>query len=222
MIAGHPLLEHERAGTDHDLVERVGSAVAPGNVDRHLVMGDVAGLGPDLLEQVVGKDAVGPGSQGEIGRVDTLEMHCCRVVIRGIDTIGLVPPAGGNQWRGILVAVLQPPEFEGGLDILGGEGDAVVPLDAAPELPGDVHLVATHLDVAILQGGDFGSQLRAPVVGQLRISGDILVGLDSEQPFHRRVDVGAGVRRGGCDVAGQQAVLLLPGGHRHLPARLHR
>src|SRR5207253_6402751 len=80
MVPGYPLLEHERPGADHHLVEGVRTAIAARNVDRDLVVGDVAGLRPDLLQQVIRQDAVRSASQREVGGVDDVEVHRRRVV----------------------------------------------------------------------------------------------------------------------------------------------
>src|SRR5712691_2228376 len=124
-----------------------------------------------------------------------------REVVGRIDAVHLIPAADGNDRRRILLVVLQEPEFEGCLDVAGGEGDSVMPLDAVAELPGHVHFVATYLDVPVFEGRDLGGQLRYPVVGQLRIGGNVLVRLDRQQALHRRIDVGARMWRGGRDVA---------------------
>src|ERR1700694_5409657 len=102
-------------------------------------------------------------------------------VVRGIDATHLVPADDRNDRCRVFLVVFQKPEVEGRLDITGGEGDAVVPLDAVAKLPGHVHLVATHLDVPVFEGGNLGGELWYPVVGQLRIGGDVLIRLDCPQ-----------------------------------------
>ena len=220
MVAGDPFFEHERSGADHDLVERVRSAVATRDVDRDFVGREVAGIGPDLLQQVVREDAVGARSQREVGRVHRMEVNDDGVLVRRIDTLNLVPATDGNDRRRVLVAELQEPEVKRRLDVLGRKGDAIMPLDAVAKLPGHIHLVASDFDIAVFQGGHFGGQLGHPVVRQFGIRRNVLVRLHRQQTLHRRVDVGAGMRRGGRDVAAEQAVLLLPGGDRQPPSEL--
>ena len=139
-------------------------------------------------------------------------MHDGGVAVRGLYTRHLVPAAGRHQRRRVEISVLEPPEIEGGLDIGGAEGCAVLPLDSRAKLPGHVHLVVVDSDITVLQGGHLGGQLGHPVVRKLGVVlRHVLAGLDGEQPLHHRVDVGTGVRLGGRDVAGEQAVLLLGG-----------
>src|SRR5260370_13043668 len=130
MVAGHPFFEHERSGADHHLVEGIRPGVAARYVDGDFVRRQVAGLGPDLLQQVVGKDAVRPRSQREIGRVDRLEVDDRGELVRRIDTVHLIPAHYRNDRGRVLVTVLQEPELEGRLDIAGGEGYAIMLLDA--------------------------------------------------------------------------------------------
>src|SRR2546425_6710555 len=223
MVAGPPFLEHEGPGADHDLVERVRAVETTWNIDGYFVCCQVPGLGPDLLQEVIREHPVRPGPQREIGGIDALEVNDRGVIIGGVYVVDLIPAAGRNEWRRVLVSILEPPEVEGRLYVLGRKRDAIVPLDASAQLPGDVHPVAADLDIPVFQRGHFGGQLWYPVVGEFRAAGQrVLVGPYGEQAFHRRVDVGAGMRLGGRDIAGQQAVLLLPGGNRDLPARLDR
>ena len=174
-------------------------------------MGDVAGHCPHLLQQVIRQYAVRPGSERQVRGINNVEVHDRRVVVGRLDPLHLVPAAGRNQWRRVLVAVLQPPEFKRRPNVLRRKGHPVMPLDAAAQLPGDVHLVAAHLDASVFEGGNLHGQLRHPVVGQLGIVRQrVLVGLHGQQPLHGGVDVGAGMRGSRRDIAGEEAILLLP------------
>ena len=160
---------------------------------------------------MIRQDAVWTSPQREIGSIDDVEMHDRRVVVGSLDAFHLVPATGRNQWRRVLVAVLQPPEFEGRLDVLRGERDAIMPLDPVAKLPGDVHLVTARLDASVLEGWHFDGKLRHPVVRHLGVVRQrVLVGLYGEQTLHGRVDIGAGMGGRRRDIAGEQAILLLP------------
>src|SRR5260370_25351109 len=100
--------------------------------------------------------------------------------VTGVQTCALpiLIPADDRNDRGrVLVAVLQEPEVEGRLDIAGGEGGAIMPLDAVAKLPGYFHLAATHLDVAVFEGRDLGDELGVPILAQLRFGRNVLVRL---------------------------------------------
>ena len=127
------LNELERAGAHRGLVGGVGEGIRP--------LVDVGGQDVGTL---IVADALHKGAAG-VGHV---EDH--RVVVRGLHGVNHLHIAVGV----CLVAVLQDA-VKGPLDILGGEGLSVVPLDALPQVEGVGHQIV----------GD------VPGLGQIRIDG---------------------------------------------------
>ena len=130
-----------------EILEPVGAGA-----DRLEIGRCVARLGANIVaEQVPGDDAARPADEGvgPEGR-RLLELHDDGEVVDFLDDDVLVGAAADRRRRGI--AGIGPGED----DIVGGEGLAVMPFDAALQLPGDRLPVGGN---AVLAGGDRGGEL---------------------------------------------------------------
>ena len=167
VLAALPLDELVRAGADGGVVVLVGLV-------SHV----------EVLDDVLGHDAEGEEALREVGGL-LVVMADDGEVVRAVDGVDVVAAVGGLPLGG-------GHGLPGNLDVGGGDGLAVVPLQALAQVVGDVHgAVILHRDEAVLNRGH--------LLGELGHVHHVAIG-DQEALDDHGLDIAQQV--GGVDVHG--------------------